>query len=150
MKKGIDGKLYIIATPIGNLGDISIRAIDILKKVDIILAEKPSDSIKLLKHLGIRKKMYMCNQHSLNRDIMRYLNKIKEGKIAAYITSAGTPSISDPGSKLVDMAYTHNIKVIPIPGASSLTTAISISGFSLKPIIFYGYLSHKSNKRKKC
>ncbi len=148
-KRDKEGRLYIVATPIGNLMDITYRALEVLREVDVILAEKPKDSMRLLNHFSIKKTIYECNQHTSIRSIKRFINRMKEGEDIAYITSAGTPCISDPGAMIVDMAYNNDIKVIPIPGASALTSAISVSGFSLKPIIFYGFLSHKSSKRKK-
>ena len=131
--------LYIVSTPIGNLNDITIRAIEILKKSDIILCEDTRRSIKLLNHLKIKKKLisyYKFNERKKLSDIIKHLN---EGKILSLISDAGTPTISDPGTLLIRECIQKNISIYPVPGANSITTAISVSGFESQ-FIFFGFL----------
>ena len=131
--------LYIVSTPIGNLNDITIRAIEILKKSDIILCEDTRRSIKLLNHLKIKKKLisyYKFNERKKLSDIIKHLN---EGKILSLISDAGTPTISDPGTLLIRECIQKNISIYPVPGANSITTAISVSGFDSQ-FIFFGFL----------
>ena len=131
--------LYIVSTPIGNLNDITIRAIEILKKSDIILCEDTRRSIKLLNHLKIKKKLisyYKFNERKKLSDIIKHLN---EGKILSLISDAGTPTISDPGTLLIRECVQKNISIYPVPGANSITTAISVSGFESQ-FIFFGFL----------
>ena len=131
--------LYIVSTPIGNLNDITIRAIEILKKSDIILCEDTRRSIKLLNHLKIKKKLisyYKFNERKKLSDIIKHLN---EGKILSLISDAGTPTISDPGTLLIRECVQKNISIYPVPGANSITTAMSVSGFESQ-FIFFGFL----------
>jgi len=131
--------LYIVSTPIGNLNDITIRAIEILKKSDIILCEDTRRSIKLLNHLKIKKKLisyYKFNERKKLSDIIKHLN---EGKILSLISDAGTPTISDPGTLLIRECIQKNISIYPVPGANSITTAMSVSGFESQ-FIFFGFL----------
>ena len=131
--------LYIVSTPIGNLNDITIRAIEILKKSDIILCEDTRRSIKLLNHLKIKKKLisyYKFNERKKLSDIIKHLN---EGKNLSLISDAGTPTISDPGTLLIRECIQKNISIYPVPGANSITTAMSVSGFESQ-FIFFGFL----------
>ena len=137
--------LYLVSTPIGNLGDLTIRALEILKNSDLILCEDTRVSIKLLNHYNIKTQLYSFhkfNEKKKSRDVIDTLNK---GKIISLISDAGTPAISDPGKILVKECISNNIPVIPIPGASSVISSLSISGFSDK-FIFYGFLEEKKNK----
>ena len=136
LKKG----LYIVSTPIGNLKDITFRAIDILKKSDIILCEDTRNSKKLLSHYNIKSKLvsyHKFNERKISEEIVSEIHKYD---IVSLISDAGTPIISDPGKILINELVSKNIPIIPIPGVSSVTATASISGFSEK-FIFYGFLS---------
>ena len=140
-KKG----LYLVSTPIGNLGDLSIRALEILKNSELILCEDTRVSIKLLNHFNIKTQLtafHKFNERKKTKDIM---NHLMNGKIISLISDAGTPTISDPGKLLVRECISNNIPITPIPGASSVITSLSISGFSDK-FIFFGFLEEKKNK----
>jgi len=140
--------LYIVSTPIGNLDDITLRAIQVLKKSDIILCEDTRRSSKLLNHLNIKKKLisyYKFNEKKQLNNIVEHINK---GKILSLISDAGTPLLSDPGRLLLNECLKREIKIVPIPGVSSITTAMSVSGFSDK-FLFYGFLPKKLNELTK-
>ena len=140
--------LYIVSTPIGNLDDITLRAIEVLRNSDIILCEDTRHSLKLLNHLKIKKKLisyHKFNEQKETEKIIRYLN---EGKILSLISDAGTPSLSDPGRILIQTCLKNNIMVIPIPGASSITSAMSISGFEDR-FVFFGFLPKTENELEK-
>ena len=140
--------LYIVSTPIGNLEDITLRALEVLKKSDIILCEDTRQSIKLLNHYKIKKKLvsyHKFNEKKLITPIIKYFN---DGKILSLISDAGTPLLSDPGRLLVNECLINNIKVTPIPGASSITAAMSVSGFK-DQFLFYGFLPKTINELEK-
>ena len=140
--------LYIVSTPIGNLDDITLRAIQVLKKSDIILCEDTRRSSKLLNHLKIKKQLisyYKFNEKKQLNNIVEHINK---GKILSIISDAGTPLLSDPGRLLLNECLIREIKIVPIPGVSSITTAMSVSGFSDK-FLFYGFLPKKLNELTK-
>ena len=140
-KKG----LYLVSTPIGNLGDLTIRALEILKNSELILCEDTRVSIKLLNHYNIKTQLtafHKFNERKKTKDIM---NHLMNGKIISLICDAGTPAISDPGKLLVQECISKDIPITPIPGASSVITSLSISGFSDK-FIFFGFLEEKKNK----
>ena len=140
-KKG----LYLVSTPIGNLGDITLRALEVLKNSDFILCEDTRVSIKLLNNYDVKTKLisyHKFNERKLTKNI---INDLIKGKIISLISDAGTPAVSDPGKILIQECINNNIPVTPIPGASSVTTSLSISGFSDK-FIFYGFLNDKKNK----
>ncbi|MEM5782465.1 MAG: 16S rRNA (cytidine(1402)-2'-O)-methyltransferase [Candidatus Aenigmatarchaeota archaeon] len=143
-------KLYIIATPIGNLEDITLRALKILKSVDYILCEDTRHSLKLLKHYQIEKPLISYHQHSQLKKIDEIINLLKNGKNLALISDAGTPGISDPGNKLIKEVLKEipEIEIIPIPGASAIISLASISGLNTDKFIFLGFPPSK-NKRKK-
>ena len=141
------GTLYIVATPIGNMEDITYRAVKILNSVDAIYCEDTRQTKKILNHYEIKTKPYSLHSHSHENKIFSICNKLISGQNIAYLTDCGTPALSDPGSKLVKIAVENNIKVSPIPGPSALTSIISISGFIEKNIIFAGFLSKKPGKR---
>lgn len=143
-------KLYIIATPIGNLEDITLRALKILKSVDYILCEDTRHSLKLLKHYQIEKPLISYHQHSQLKKIDEIINLLKNGKNLALISDAGTPGISDPGNKLIKEVLKEipEIEIIPIPGASAIISSASISGLNTDKFIFLGFPPSK-NKRKK-
>ena len=147
------GILYIIATPIGNLGDITYRAVETLKKVDLIVCEDTRTSKKLLDRYEIstptmsfyqNKRFGGATKPVPKLDLI--ISELKSGKNLALITDAGTPGISDPGNQLVEKAIENNIAVIPIPGASSLTTLISVSGIDLSQFVFLGFPPHKKGR----
>lgn len=144
------GTLYLVATPIGNLDDITLRAIKTLQEVDFIAAEDTRHSLKLLNHLNISKPLISYHRH--NEDIKSDLliDKLLDNKNIALITDAGTPVISDPGEEIVKIAIEKNIKVVPIPGACALITALIASGLDSKEFTFIGFLPlNKKNRKEK-
>ncbi len=140
--------LYIVSTPIGNLDDITFRALEVLKKSDIILCEDTRRSIKLLSHYKIKKKLVSYHKFNEKKQLTNVIQYFKGGKILSLISDAGTPLLSDPGRLLVNHCLKKGIKVIPIPGVSSITSALSISGFKDK-FIFYGFLPKTVNELEK-
>lgn len=132
--------LYILGTPIGNLGDFSTRARATLEQVDWIAAEDTRETRKLLHHLGITKDLISFHEHSSAEKCSELVDRIKQGQSGAYVSDAGTPGVSDPGADLVDAAFKAGVKIVPIPGASALTTLLSVCSFSGAPTIFYGFL----------
>ena len=143
-KKGLN----LVSTPIGNLGDLTIRALEILKDSELILCEDTRVSIKLLNHYNIRTQLISFHKFNEKKRTKEIINHLMDGKIVSLISDAGTPTISDPGKTLVKECISNNIPVTPIPGASSVLTSLSISGFSDK-FIFYGFLEEKKNKLTK-
>jgi 16S rRNA (cytidine1402-2'-O)-methyltransferase len=137
--------LYIVSTPIGNLDDITFRALDVLKKSDFILCEDTRRSLKLLNHFKLKKKLISYHKFNEKDQVSRMIEYMNQGKILSLVSDAGTPLLSDPGRLLVNKCIEHNIKVIPIPGASSIVTAMSISGFR-DQFLFYGFLPKKENE----
>ena len=131
--------LYIVSTPIGNLDDITLRALDVLKNSDIILCEDTRRSIKLLKHYKIKKKLVSYHKFNEKKQLTPIIKHINEGKILSLISDAGTPLLSDPGRLLVNECLKNDIFVTPIPGVSSITSALSVSGFK-DQFLFYGFL----------
>ena len=131
--------LYIVSTPIGNLDDITLRALEVLKNSDIILCEDTRRSIKLLNHYKIRKKLISYHKFNEKQELKKIIRYINEGKILSLISDAGTPSLSDPGRLLIQTCIEKKINVVPIPGVSSITTSVSISGFK-DQFLFYGFL----------
>jgi 16S rRNA (cytidine1402-2'-O)-methyltransferase len=142
------GNLYIVATPIGNLKDITFRAIDTLKEVDLIICEDTRQTKKLLNHYKIKKPVLSYHQHSSEKKMQNLMNRIKKGENAAYVSDAGTPNISDPGGRLVELAFDLGIKTIPVPGPSALTALISVSGIKMDKFCFLGYIPHKKGRKK--
>ncbi|MDI6801648.1 MAG: 16S rRNA (cytidine(1402)-2'-O)-methyltransferase [Thermodesulfovibrionales bacterium] len=144
-----DGKLFIVSTPIGNLEDITLRAIRTLEAVDIVAAEDTRHSLKLLNHYGITKPLisYWSEKEKVKTEGI--LEKLKNGLSVALISDAGTPGISDPGAVLIKKAIEEGIRVIPIPGPSALIAAISVSGLSTEEFTFIGFLPPKSTQRRK-
>ena len=142
------GQLYIIAAPIGNPEDITIRALRVLKEeVSLIYCEDTRHTGKLLKAHGIPLKMKSLHSHSSNERIAEACAAVLAGQNIAYLTDAGTPGLSDPGSKLVAQARSIGIRIVPLPGPSALTTLVSVSGFPEKNVLFAGFLSKKPGKR---
>ncbi len=142
-------ELYIVATPIGNLKDITLRAIEILESVGLILAEDTRKTNRLLSHLKIKKPLESFHEHSEEGKIEFIISKISSGTSVALVSDAGTPIISDPGFKLVREAIKNGVKIIPIPGASSVLAALVASGLPTDQFLFLGYLPKKQSKQEK-
>lgn len=143
------GRLYIIATPIGNLKDFTFRAIDILQEVDYIFAEDTRTSIKLMKHYNITTSLDSYHEHNNTQKIPKIIKLLNEGKNIGLISDAGTPTISDPGYKLIRACIAEEIDIIPIPGASAVTAALSASGLPSDSFFFFGFLPQKKGRKKK-
>jgi 16S rRNA (cytidine1402-2'-O)-methyltransferase len=143
----MSGVLYIVATPIGNLGDISLRAIETLKQVDLIAAEDTRHSMRLLNHLGITKKLISLHEYNERRRLPNLVAKLLSGIDIALISDAGTPLISDPGYALVNAVHAADLKVCPVPGASSIIAALSSAGLATDKFTYFGFLSHKNVER---
>ncbi|MDJ0625147.1 MAG: 16S rRNA (cytidine(1402)-2'-O)-methyltransferase [Candidatus Caenarcaniphilales bacterium] len=142
--------LYIIASPIGNLGDLTERAKFIISEVDVIVCEDTRVTSKLLNHIGCKKKLISCNAHNESNKSKYLIELLKGGNSIGYLSDAGTPGISDPGNLLVEQVVEAGFEVIPIPGPSSITTILSICGFNLsKGFYFEGFLPRKDGKLKK-
>ncbi len=140
----MSGVLYIVATPIGNLDDITLRAIEVLRSVDLVAAEDTRHSQHLLAHLGISKKMLSLHEHNERERIQQILNYLGEGNQIALVSDAGTPLISDPGFPLVRAVVEAGYRVTPVPGVSSVITALSAAGLPTDKFIFHGFLPHNS------
>tara|TARA_B100000965_G_scaffold192662_1_gene160874 strand:- start:466 stop:1308 length:843 start_codon:yes stop_codon:yes gene_type:complete len=140
--------LYVVATPIGNLGDVTVRSLEVLKKSDIILCEDTRRSLKLLNQYNIKKRLVPYHKFNEKKELNKIIKYLNEGKILSLISDAGTPVLSDPGHILIKECINKKINVYPIPGASSITASISISGFGDK-FIFYGFLPKKEKELKK-
>jgi|TARA_B110000459_G_scaffold203985_1_gene263150 16S rRNA (cytidine1402-2'-O)-methyltransferase len=140
-------KLYIIPTPIGNLEDITLRALRILKEVDVILAEDTRTSSKLLKHYEISKKLVAHHQHNEHKSLDRVVEYIKAGETMALISDAGTPAISDPGFLLVRECIKHDVEIECLPGATAFVPALVNSGFPCDKFVFEGFLPHKKGRQ---
>ena len=141
------GILYIVATPIGNRDDISVRALDTLNSVDTIIAEDTRHSMQLLTLLGIKKPMISLHAHNEEHKSQSIIQALLQGQSCALISDAGTPLISDPGYPLVKLARTHHISVVPIPGASAVITALSAAGVPCDTFSFFGFLPAKQSAR---
>ncbi len=142
------GTLYVCGTPIGNLQDITIRALDVFRNVDLIAAEDTRRTRKLLAHYEIPTKTISYHEHNEFSRAPQLIEMIKEGKQVALVTDAGMPGISDPGAHLVDCALSNNLKVVSIPGPSAVITALSVSGFSADEFTFVGFLPRKGKRRE--
>jgi 16S rRNA (cytidine1402-2'-O)-methyltransferase len=145
----MSGKLYVVGTPIGNLGDITLRAIETFKLVDVIACEDTRHTAILLNHLVIKKPLISYHAHSKVTKIDQLVEMLKGGKNIAIVSDAGTPGISDPGGTLVEAAQKKGIDIESIPGVSALTTAVSLSGLNLQEFIFAGFLPHKKGRQTK-
>jgi 16S rRNA (cytidine1402-2'-O)-methyltransferase len=143
------GKLILVPTPVGNLGDITLRAVEVLKEADIILAEDTRVSSRLMSHLGIEKKLtsyHKFNEHNTQGMVIKWL---QEGNQVALVTDAGTPGISDPGFLLVRACVENNILVECLPGATALIPALAVSGLPTDRFVFEGFLPHKKGRQKR-
>ena len=140
------GILYITATPIGNLEDITLRAIRILKEVDLIACEDTRVTSKLLSQYSISKPLLSLHQHSKEGQFEKIIAELEAGKNVAYASDAGTPGVSDPGNKLVEVATLENITIVPIPGVAALTALISVAGIDMQSFVFLGFPPHKKGR----
>jgi len=143
------GKLTLVPTPVGNLADITLRALETLKNADILLAEDTRISSRLLKHYNIDKKLTPHHKFNEHKTVNNVVSKLKEGNSIALISDAGTPAISDPGFLLVRSCIENNIKVECLPGATALIPALAISGLPTEPFVFEGFLPQKKGRHKK-
>jgi 16S rRNA (cytidine1402-2'-O)-methyltransferase len=143
------GKLFLVSTPIGNYDDITLRALKVLKSVDLIVCEEFKEARRLLSHYEIEKELFNLNEHNEKEASNEVIEKLITGKNIALISDCGTPVFSDPGKTLVDLCIQNEIKIIPVPGASSLLTALVASGADLNKFYYYGWLSPKKDLRRK-
>ncbi|HEY3300853.1 MAG TPA: 16S rRNA (cytidine(1402)-2'-O)-methyltransferase [Methylophilaceae bacterium] len=141
--------LYVVATPIGNLQDITLRAIDIFKSVDAIAAEDTRHTTHLLSHFGIQKKLIAVHEHNEHQSAEILLKRIQSGESIALVTDAGTPAISDPGAIVVDVLRQNGVNIVPIPGASAVIAALSASGIISNGFSFIGFLPASGSQRRK-
>jgi 16S rRNA (cytidine1402-2'-O)-methyltransferase len=141
------GMLFLVATPIGNLGDISQRAVEVLGAVDLIAAEDTRHSKRLMNHLGISTKMQAYHEHNESTQAERLIGKLQQGISIALISDAGTPLVSDPGYRLLEQAHLHKIKVVPIPGACAAIAAMSVAGLPTDRFTFEGFPPAKQGAR---
>ena len=146
--KLLSNHLYIVSTPIGNLEDITLRSLEVLKNSDIILCEDTRRSIKLLSHYKIKKRLISYHKFNEKKKLANIIEYFNEGKILSLISDAGTPLLSDPGRLLVNQCVQNGIEVTPIPGVSSITSAASVSGFK-DQFLFYGFLPKTENELEK-
>ncbi len=144
----MSGKLYLVATPIGNLEDITLRALRILKEVDLIAAEDTRNTLKLLNHYEISKPLVSYHRHNEGVKVDGLIEKLKNGENIAIVSDAGTPGISDPGEVIVKEAIKNNIQIIPIPGACAAINALICSGLETKEFVFLGFLPINKKLRK--
>ncbi|MFA6197738.1 MAG: 16S rRNA (cytidine(1402)-2'-O)-methyltransferase [Patescibacteria group bacterium] len=145
----MSGQLYIVATPIGNLGDITARAAEILKKADIIACEDTRHTIRLLEHLGIRKTLISYHQHSHQTKVGQLIDHLKKGETVAVVSDAGTPGVNDPGNLLVRQVIEQtdgSVQISAIPGPCALVAAASISGLPTDRFTFLGFMPHKKGR----
>jgi len=143
------GKLFVVATPIGNLKDITFRAIETLKASDLIAAEDTRQTKILLDNYGINVPCTSYHKFNLAQKTKSIISQLTQGKTVSLVSDAGTPGISDPGEELIKQAIDSGIEVVPIPGASAALTALSVSGFSTKRFVFEGFLPHEGKSRRR-
>ena len=142
----IMSSLYIVATPIGNLGDITFRAVETLKQADAVVAEDTRHTRGLLTHFDIHKPLISYEEHATEAATRKVIGMLDEGKNLAYVTDAGAPAVSDPGSRLVAKAVAAGHTIVTVPGPSAVTAALSISGFPADNFVFLGFLPHKKGR----
>jgi len=142
------GTLFLVATPIGNYDDITIRALTVLRTVDVVVYEERREGERLMRHFGIQKPVESLNEHNEAAATHVILQLLTSGKSVALVSDCGTPVFSDPGQMLVRRAIDQNLRIVPIPGASSLMPALTVSGFSIDQFLFYGWLSPKKERRR--
>ena len=143
------GTLYVVATPIGNLRDITLRALDVLAKVDVIAAEDTRNTSNLLRHFSLSGQLFALHEHNERSASEKLISMLLAGKSVALVSDAGTPAVSDPGAILVQMVRQAGIMVVPIPGANAAVSAISAAGISDPHFFFYGFLPHKGSGRRR-
>ncbi|MFH1263381.1 MAG: 16S rRNA (cytidine(1402)-2'-O)-methyltransferase [Pseudomonadota bacterium] len=143
------GRLFVVATPIGNLSDLSGRAAESLRTASLVAAEDTRRTRKLLTHLGLSKPLLRCDEAAEERATRTILETLERGEDVALATDAGTPSVADPGARLIDAVHRSGGTVVPIPGPSAITTALSVSGFRASPFRFFGFLSKKETARRR-
>lgn len=141
--------LYLVATPIGNLSEMTYRAVETLKNVNFIAAEDTRNTVKLLNHFEIDTKLISHHEHNLVTSIPKIIQLLEEGNDIALVSDAGYPAISDPGYELVKAAITKDINIVPISGANACLNALVVSGIAPQPFLFYGFLDHQDKKKKK-
>ncbi len=149
MDREARGVLYMVATPIGNLEDIALRALRVLKEVDLVAAEDTRRSKILLSAHGIKTPLRSLHEHNEKERSAEILSRLQNGKSVAYVSDAGTPCVSDPGRHLVRAARDNGIRVVPVPGACALPAALSVCGFQAEPFLFCGFLPPRSNRRRR-
>ena len=145
----MNGRLYIVSTPIGNLGDVTIRAIETLKQVDFILCEDTRVTSILLKHYNFSKPLVSFNAVTEGKKLSSVVERITKGENCALVSDSGTPLISDPGVRLVSEAIKQNINIVPVTGASALISALTVSGLPTDSFVFEGFLPQKKGRQKK-
>ncbi len=139
--------LYIVSTPIGNYDDITLRALNVLKEVDLIICEEYKEGSRLLRYFGIDKPLEALNEHNEAKDAEATVERIRAGAEAALISDAGTPVFADPGARLVHLALKHGVKVVPVPGASSILAALVVSDFDISSFYYAGFLPRRRDER---
>jgi len=140
------GTLFIVATPIGNLGDMTLRALETLKSVDAILCEDTRVTSRLLAHYEIKRPLVSCHEHTDDSRLKQLIERLEQGESLAFVSDAGTPGLSDPGNKLVSLALESDIAVVPIPGVSALATLVSVAGIDMREFMFLGFPPHKKGR----
>ena len=140
------GTLFIVATPIGNLGDMTLRALETLKAVDAILCEDTRVTSRLLAHYEIKRPLVSCHEHTDDNRLKQLIDRLGQGESLAFVSDAGTPGLSDPGNKLVSLALESDIAVVPIPGVSALATLVSVAGIDMREFMFLGFPPHKKGR----
>jgi len=143
----LNSTLYVVSTPIGNYDDISLRALAVLKQVDFVICEEFKEGYKLLRYYGIDKPLEALNEHNEARDAEATVERIRDGANAALVSDAGTPVFADPGAKLINAALKCGIKVVPIPGASSILAALVVCNFDISSFHYAGFLPRKKDER---
>ncbi len=143
------GKIYVVSTPIGNMEDITFRAVNLLKKAGLIAAESRDHTRKLCARYGIKTPITSYNQHNQNHKGRELIEKVKSGLDIALVSDAGTPGLSDPGYRLIRDAIESGVKLVPVPGVSAALTALTVSGLPLNRFVFVGFLSNKKGRRRK-
>jgi len=147
MFQEIQRTLYIVATPIGNLADITLRALETLKLADAILCEDTRVTSKLLARYEIHKPLVACHEHTDERRLAQIVERLRGGENLAFVSDAGTPGLSDPGNKLVVLAIDAGANVVPIPGVSALATIVSVAGIDMREFVFLGFPPHKKGRQ---
>ncbi len=141
--------LYIVSTPIGNYDDLTLRALNVLKESDFIICEEYKEALRLLNHFRVKKDFFALNEHNEKEASEDLISKIKQSNSVSLISDCGTPVFSDPGTYLVNLAIQNNVKVVPVPGASSILAALVGSGLNLNKFYYFGFLSPKKEIKKK-